>query len=125
MPNLKVEVLPPILIKGLPREKDYAALDALAETIRQKCEEVAPQQKSVEISKEAAAPNRELAPPAETRYLCPVCQYVYDPAKGDPAGGIPPGTPFEKIPDDWICPICRVAKSMFKPIPETPAGGKR
>lgn len=49
------------------------------------------------------------------KYICPPCGYVYDPEKGDPDGGIPPGTPFEAIPDDWICPVCGVAKSLFEP----------
>ncbi len=47
---------------------------------------------------------------------CFVCGYVYDPAVGDPDGGIPPGTPFEEIPDDWVCPVCGVTKDMFTPI---------
>ena len=47
------------------------------------------------------------------KYECNVCGYVYDPAQGDSVGGIPPGTPFEKLPDDWTCPICGAAKSEF------------
>jgi flavin reductase (DIM6/NTAB) family NADH-FMN oxidoreductase RutF/rubredoxin len=46
-------------------------------------------------------------------YICTICAYVYDPAVGDEAQGIPPGTPFEELPEDWICPICAAAKSMF------------
>jgi rubredoxin len=49
------------------------------------------------------------------KYVCTVCGYVYDPAKGDPDSGIAPGTPFEDIPDDWACPVCAVAKDMFEP----------
>jgi len=48
------------------------------------------------------------------KYQCEVCGYVYDPEKGDPDSGIAPGTPFESIPDDWVCPICGVGKSDFK-----------
>ena len=40
------------------------------------------------------------------KYLCEPCGYVYDPELGDPDGGIEPGTAFEDIPDDWVCPIC-------------------
>jgi rubredoxin len=40
------------------------------------------------------------------KYKCTVCGWIYDPAKGDPDGGIPPGTPFEKLPDNWRCPMC-------------------
>lgn len=48
-----------------------------------------------------------------TKYICQACPYIYDPAKGDPEGGIPPGTSFEDIPDDWVCPICLVDKTHF------------
>ena len=47
------------------------------------------------------------------KYVCEPCGYVYDPAKGDPAGGIAPGTAFADIPDDWVCPECGVGKDMF------------
>lgn len=48
------------------------------------------------------------------KYRCVVCNYIYDPAAGDPDGGIKPGTPFEKIPDTWVCPICGADKSQFE-----------
>ncbi|UOY09465.1 rubredoxin [Methanonatronarchaeum sp. AMET6-2] len=48
------------------------------------------------------------------KYICTVCQYVYDPAEGDPEGGVEPGTPFEELPDDWVCPDCGVGKDMFE-----------
>lgn len=48
------------------------------------------------------------------KYVCTVCGYVYDPEKGDPDGGIAPGTKFEDIPDDWVCPVCGVSKNDFK-----------
>ncbi len=48
------------------------------------------------------------------KFLCEACPYLYDPEKGDPDGGIPPGTPFEDIPDDWLCPICKLDKTHFK-----------
>lgn len=47
------------------------------------------------------------------KYVCSVCGYVYDPAVGDPDGGIDPGTAFEDIPDDWVCPVCGVGKDQF------------
>jgi len=49
-----------------------------------------------------------------TKYRCTVCGWVYDPELGDPDGGIKPGTPFEEIPDDWVCPVCGAAKSEFE-----------
>ena len=48
------------------------------------------------------------------KYVCTVCGYVYDPAEGDPDGGIAPGTPFEKIPDDWVCHVCGASKDEFE-----------
>lgn len=48
-------------------------------------------------------------------YICTVCQYVYDPYLGDPDNGVPPGTPFADLPDDWVCPICGVGKEAFEP----------
>ncbi|HEY32822.1 MAG TPA: High molecular weight rubredoxin [Dehalococcoidia bacterium] len=50
------------------------------------------------------------------KYQCTVCGWVYDPELGDPDGGIAPGTPFEEIPDDWVCPVCGAAKSKFEKI---------
>jgi rubredoxin len=42
------------------------------------------------------------------------CGYVYDPAAGDPENGVPAGTRFEDIADDWVCPMCGVGKDMFE-----------
>ncbi|WP_404791270.1 rubredoxin [Altericista sp. CCNU0014] len=50
------------------------------------------------------------------RYECESCGYIYDPSEGDPDGNIEPGTPFEKIPDDWVCPVCGAVKSQFIPL---------
>lgn len=50
------------------------------------------------------------------KYKCLFCGWIYDPAIGDPDGGIAAGTPFEEIPDDWKCPVCKVGKSSFKKI---------
>lgn len=48
------------------------------------------------------------------KYVCTVCGYVYDPAKGDPETGIAPGTAFDALPDDWVCPICGAGKEAFE-----------
>jgi rubredoxin len=48
------------------------------------------------------------------KYKCTVCGYIYDPEKGDPDSGIKPGTPFEGLPDDWVCPVCGAEKSAFE-----------
>ena len=47
------------------------------------------------------------------KYVCDPCGYIYDPEIGDPDSGIAPGTTFEDIPEDWVCPICGVDKSFF------------
>lgn len=55
------------------------------------------------------------------KYRCTVCEYIYDPESGDPENGIDPGTAFEDLPDDWVCPVCggrqmgiRTARSKLK-----------
>lgn len=52
------------------------------------------------------------------KYVCDVCGWIYDPEVGDPEGGIAPGTAFEDIPDDWVCPLCGVGKDDFSPVEE-------
>ncbi len=46
-------------------------------------------------------------------YYCTVCEHIYDPKLGDPENGIAPNTPFEELPDSWICPICGENKMAF------------
>ncbi len=46
-------------------------------------------------------------------YVCNACGYVYNPAEGDPDHGVAPGTPFDKVPADWVCPLCGVGKEEF------------
>ncbi len=52
------------------------------------------------------------------KYRCIVCGYIYDPEKGDPSSGIKSGTSFEKLPSDWVCPVCGAKKDLFEPIKE-------
>jgi flavin reductase (DIM6/NTAB) family NADH-FMN oxidoreductase RutF/rubredoxin len=56
--------------------------------------------------------------PKMAKYKCTVCGYIYDPELGDPDGGIKPGTPFEEIPDDWVCPVCGASKDQFEKMEE-------
>ena len=49
------------------------------------------------------------------KWICESCGLIYDPAEGDPDGGIAPGTNFEQIPDDWFCPVCGARKKDFVP----------
>lgn len=48
------------------------------------------------------------------KYVCTVCNYVYDPELGAPESGIAPGTAFEDLPEDWVCPLCGVGKDEFE-----------
>lgn len=50
------------------------------------------------------------------KWECLVCGYVYDPALGDPESGVEPGTPFEALPEDWVCPDCGAGKDMFEQV---------
>jgi len=53
---------------------------------------------------------------SNNKYKCSICNYIYNPEEGDPDSGIKPGTAFEDIPDDWVCPICGASKDMFEII---------
>jgi flavin reductase (DIM6/NTAB) family NADH-FMN oxidoreductase RutF len=57
---------------------------------------------------------RGASKPEMEKWTCTVCGYVYDPAVGDPTSDIKPGTPFEDLPADWVCPVCGVGKEMFE-----------
>ena len=63
--------------------------------------------------------DKPAVPKGETKqmknYVCNVCGYVYEPAKGDPDNGVAPGTAFEALPADWVCPVCGAAKEEFSP----------
>jgi rubredoxin len=48
------------------------------------------------------------------KWVCSVCGYVYDPAAGDPGSGVKPGTAFENLPADWVCPVCGAGKEDFE-----------
>ena len=48
------------------------------------------------------------------KYVCDMCGYIYDPAEGDPDNGVAPGTPWEKVPEDWVCPLCGAGAEYFK-----------
>jgi len=48
------------------------------------------------------------------KWECTACGYIYDPEQGDPEHGISPGTPFEDLAEDWVCPQCGVGKEFFQ-----------
>lgn len=52
------------------------------------------------------------------KYQCIPCGYTYNPEEGDDLSGIKPGTSFEDLPDDWVCPLCGVGKDQFEPLKE-------
>ena len=52
------------------------------------------------------------------KYRCLLCSYVYDPAVGDPDNGVGPGTAFQDLPDNWVCPECGAGKEEFEPVEE-------
>ena len=77
----------------------------------------APKTATTYIKEEPEKLNKSDKPKKESKmakYKCTVCEYIYDPEKGDPDSGIKPGTPFEEIPDDWVCPVCGVGKDKFE-----------
>ncbi len=53
---------------------------------------------------------------AMEKWECLVCGYIYDPQNGDPDAGVSPGTAFEDLPDDWVCPVCGAPKDQFKKL---------
>ena len=52
------------------------------------------------------------------KFRCIPCGYIYDPQAGDADSGIAPGTAFEDLPADWVCPVCFVGKEDFEPVEE-------
>ena len=79
---------------------------------------LAPKNAPTYIKKEPVdASTKEPVPEANGDiYSCDLCGYEYDPAEGDPDRGIPPGTPFEDLPDDWVCPLCGAEKEDFTKV---------
>jgi len=62
------------------------------------------------------APVRTIGP--TTRLECKVCWHVYDPAEGDAAWQVPPGTPFDRLPAHWSCPDCSATQDQFLVLPD-------
>ncbi len=74
--------------------------------------EVVPEQ-TTESKKEPESAEKSNGDKMRT-FTCGICGFVYDPEEGDPSMGIPPGTPFEELPDDYRCPICNAGKEYFR-----------
>lgn len=73
---------------------------------------------SLTTIKEELKPAKEDTPVKQEAesYICGICGFTYDPEEGDPSIGIPPGTPFEDLPDDYKCPICNASKEYFRKV---------
>ena len=83
----------------------------------------------IPVQEKRTSPNRTVNRPGRSRlgnvqrvttattqlWICSSCGWIYDPAEGDADGGIPAGTSFEDIPEDWFCPVCGARKSDFEP----------
>ncbi len=69
---------------------------------------------SAPVSAEAVLTGSKKEEATMQKFVCTVCNYIYDPASGDPDSGISPGTPFSDLQDDWVCPVCGVGKESFR-----------
>lgn len=93
---------------------------------REKYKMLSPKNSPTYLEKEKLDEEKEADQPEETSaeeveegakpHVCQICGFVYDPAEGDPTMGIPPGTPFEDLPEDYKCPICNAGKDYFREI---------
>lgn len=86
----------------------YIEKDKLDKEGSEKTTQKEPEEKDQETAK--VEENRETA----SSYTCTICGFQYNPEEGDPTMGIPPGTPFEDLPDDYKCPVCNAGKEYFK-----------
>lgn len=73
---------------------------------------------SEDLAKKAAAGEAAMKHTDLSRYKCKACFYTYDPRVGDPGAGVEPGTAFEDLPEDWLCPICMMMKNYFVKVEE-------
>jgi rubredoxin/flavin reductase (DIM6/NTAB) family NADH-FMN oxidoreductase RutF len=96
---------------GLTGEGTPMSYSYYREVLRGKTPPTAPSHMSAQSDTEEKPERKEGS--RMKKYVCNICGYVYDPEKGDPDGGIEPGTAFEDIPDDWVCPVCGVGKDQF------------
>ncbi|TXT53491.1 MAG: Acyl-CoA dehydrogenase [Promethearchaeota archaeon] len=78
--------------------------------------DISEEQEGIDAQKESQKKVKKTSAELGGKYRCTVCGYVYDPVKGDPDGGIDPGTRFSDIPDGWVCPVCGAAKDQFQKI---------
>ena len=77
--------------------------------------ELLPGARTVDLHRADEATLRGMTTATTQKWICESCGFIYDPADGDPDGGIPAGTAFEDIPGDWFCPVCGARKVDFAP----------
>jgi flavin reductase (DIM6/NTAB) family NADH-FMN oxidoreductase RutF/rubredoxin len=97
-----------VLKKGAPLTYAY-----YQEVKNGKAPKTAPTFKEETAEKADEKPKQESA---MKKYECGICGYIYDPAIGDPDNGVPAGTPFDQLPEDWTCPICGAGKEEFTEV---------
>lgn len=117
MPDLDLDFIDPVVIRGRARPEHVAQLEALAERVaRRHGLAEGDDQPSPTAGAAASAPAAPLEGERAQRYRCKKCGWIYDPHQGDPKNGVPPGTAFEDVPaNGWFCPLCGVGKSRFTP----------
>jgi|YNPMSStandDraft_2_1061718.scaffolds.fasta_scaffold00055_44 rubredoxin len=93
-------------IEGVPLTYQYYRTVKKGKTAKNAPTYIPPEKQNTILSKEASM----------AKYVCDVCGYIYDPAIGDPDGGVAPGTAFEAIPDSWVCPVCGAGKDQFSKL---------
>jgi len=93
-------------------DKEKLEREAISDSSANKKQE--PEKTPVAVSPAEKNPGHD--PDDQEHYICAVCGYVYRPEDGDPSDGIPPGTPFSDLPEDYRCPVCNAGKDYFKPL---------
>jgi len=102
-----------ILARGIPMTYAY-----YREVLGGKTPPTAPTYRASAAARPRKDRTRRKENSAMKKYVCDVCGYVYAPAEGDPDNGIEPGTAFQDLPDDWVCPECGAGKDEFSPVDE-------
>ncbi len=101
--------------KLLESEKEPLTYDFFRSELKLMAPERAPtfiDKTKLQVEKEVQKQEKD-KPGLGANFVCTECSYIYDPSLGDDTQGIPPGTPFSELPEDWVCPICAAAKSKF------------
>lgn len=108
----------------LSREEARALCEALQRRLDERLPDTAPPLVvPLDVVADAPAPGQTVGKPQPSadaefqQWVCLLCGWVYDEAEGLPEEGIPPGTKWADVPDDWRCPLCDVGKEDFAMVP--------